>query len=586
MAALLAAAAFAGGAGAPAAPKPVGSAAAAARGPVPFLPELETAKLPQAPSGWLRADVESATRALGHAAADDRQRLRWTYAMAQLSARAPELALGALHVMAQDEPDLRLVPAWRLAEGRALAETGRFGDALGALDAAGLVGNPEACAWRLLALARLRAHGGALQQLSCAWSAIAARPAAERRPFLTGAADMALAAGRPAAALRWLRFVPADAPEVRLLRGEALLALGRRAAGLAILSKASSDLPTPLRVGAETSLLRARHAAGELRPAEALRRAESLRFGWRGDGTERALALLSWDYALAAGRPRPALQAAATLLRYYPAEPRLPVILAVVNGNFAHWLEPSSGAPLPSAAGLIWDYRDLLPGGPGGDRIVRKLAMRLKAEALYDRAADLLDHQLGLRARDVAQGPLSLEVAELRLLAGKPKLALEVLRRTATTLYPDAIATARLRLEAVALFQLGEQKAALALIEGVGGAQDLRAELLWRQRDWAALAKAPLGGAEPLTDARQVLVLRRVIAAAMIDDRAELARLRAGYGRAFARLPSGAAFRALTDSEGGRSGEAMASALAGLPDAAPAGGETDLLDRPLAGPAR
>lgn len=539
---------------------------------------LPSAKLPLRASDWPRPSLDETLVALATATPDDRRQRRWNHALAALASDRPEEALGALTVMAQDEPDLRLLGFWRLAAARARIALGDHADALALLDDFAMRGNPEACAWRLLALAGLEGHALALSQLGCAQSAILSRSPSERRPFVHAAMSAAIASGRAGPALRWLRLVPDDAQK-RLLAGEALLALKRHGEAARMLRPlAAEGVAEPLRVRAEAALVEAELASGRITAGVALGKVQSLRFAWRGDRLEQRLTVLAWDLALAARRPRVSLDAAATLLRYHPGEPRLPGMLRLVTATFTRWLQPGAKVPLPLAAGLIWDHRDLMPGGASGDALVRQLAARLAAEGLHARAADLLEHQLAARARDVAQGPLSIEVAQLQLLAGKPARSLDAIRRTADTLYPPDIAEARLRMEAIALYQLGQQKEAIALLEGAQGTADLRAELYWRKRDWAALASAPLPPPGQLNEVAQVRLLRRAIALGMVGDEAGLLRLRQRYASAFVGLASASAFAVLTAARGEVTGEQMSSALAALPSASPAGADAELLD--------
>jgi len=544
----------------------------------PLAPALSAEPLPQSGKDWPHASPAEALAALAAAKPADRQQRRWNYALAALADGRPDEALGALSVMAQDEPDLKLVPAFRLARARSLVEVRRFSEAIATLDDLSLRGDAEACAWRMRALAELGGHAAALTQMPCAKPALVARDASARAPFVYAATAAAIASEMSEAALSWLSFVPQALAETRLLRGEALLALGRAADAARQFEPLAASVSEPVRVRAAAGLLAAEISQGRIKPEAALARAEKLRFGWRGDLLERRLVVMSWDLALQARKARASLSAATTLLRYHPAEPRLPAMLSIVVGNFARWLQPGSGAPLPVAAGLMWDNRDLLPSGTVGDMLVRRLAARLKDEGLHERAAELLEHQMAFRAKDVAQGPLSIEVAELHLLGGKPQRALNALRHTADTLYPADMADARLRLEAIALFQLGEEGAALSLVEDVPSAADLRGELLWRQRDWQQLASARLPEGGSLSEVAQVRVLRKAIALAMTGDEPGLASLRRRFGPAFAGKPTAKAFAVLTAEAGEVSTEELATALAALPSAAAGGPGAELLD--------
>jgi len=543
----------------------------------PLAPEL-AAPLQGSATTPLKS-AAAAWAALGAAHSEDRQRLRWDLALALLADHRPDEARGVLAVLAADEPDLRMAQAWRLAAAHAAAELGLHSEVLALLDDPQLGGRGEACAWRLRALAGLGGARAALSQLPCAKPYLATLSPEVRAPFLWAASRAALAVDRPDAAQHYLRFAPAGSDEARLIRAEALLHQNLAPAAERLLKPLAASPREPVAAAAEALRIEAAVQRGTETPADTLKRAEALRFRWRGDAIERRLAVMSWDLALAAGKPRSALSAAATLLRFHPEEPRVPAMLAQVQGSFRRWLAPGSKVPLPLAAGLMWDYRDLLPGGAPGDSMVRLLADRLAAEGLPARAADLLEHQLETRARDLAQGPLSIDIAQLRLLAGQPDQAQAVIRASADVVYPQAWTTARARLEAIALFQMGQTAAAIALLDDLPDTRDLRDELLWRARDWQALAHSPVPAAAGKHDAvTQVRLMRQAIALSMIGDENGLARLRARSARGFAGLPSASAFAAVSGGAGAGDAAALASALAALPSVSPAGGDADLID--------
>lgn len=255
--------------------------------------------------------------------------------------------------------------------------------------------------------------------------------------------------------------------------------------------------------------------------------------------------------------------------------------MAELQARLASALDPASKLPIEQAAGLYWDYRDLAPSGAEGDFLVSRLADRLQAAGLYGRAAELLEHQLFVRARDLAQGPLSAKVASLHILAGRPDRALAALRKTASIDYPDEMIHARKRVEAVALSQIGKIEEAFAVLDDVPGAGALRAEILWKKRDWVGLA-AETGAALPATDAMsdvdQAVVLRYAISLAMLGQEDALAALRARYAASFAGLATGPVFDMLTAAVGSVDPAAVARAMAAIPAVSPAGDMAELID--------
>lgn len=552
----------------------------------PFAPGLSDTAI-TGPKDWHHADRGVLTAALAGAPPAERQHVRWRYAIAALADDQPDVALGALETMRLAETDLALAASFQLARARAMVELGRFADAAGSLTAPALARNPEACAWRLRAFEGAGAPALALSEWRCAKPALRARPVRERAPFLLAAARAALGAGRPDLSLDFLRFVGQHAPEARLIRGQALLAQGKALAASALFGELASNADPRLAAAVELGTVRASLAARRLAPAAAAERLTRLTFRWRGDSTERAALLLRFDLATRMRDPGAQLAAAATLLRYRNQGGALAPILATVQATITGLLAPTSRVPLAQAAGLYWDYRDLAPGGAAGDALVWRLADRLQEAQLYARAADLLEHQLAERARDVAQGPVSVRVARLWILAGRADKAIEALKLSADVLFPPALLQARQRMEAVALHQLGRTGEALAVLQSVPGSAALQAELLWKDRDWAAyaaLAGPALPAGRRLSEVQQALVLRQAVTLGMLGREPALAQLRRRYADLFAGLPTQRAFDQLTRPAGEMDPAALSDALAALPNASPAGDLADLIE--LAPPPR
>ncbi len=171
---------------------PVASLTSAAALPVPrreFAARLAQSPSLEGPVAWRVIDEEVAWKAL--AADSDRQGARWAYARSLVGRGRGAEALGVLDVMQQDDPDLRMVDSFRLARGAALTLEQRTEDALAEFDArddGAPLATPEACAWRMRLLAQAGRGQDALAHVACAWPALQARRATDRKPFLIAAA--------------------------------------------------------------------------------------------------------------------------------------------------------------------------------------------------------------------------------------------------------------------------------------------------------------------------------------------------------------------------------------------------------------
>lgn len=565
-----------------------GGQAPAARLPG-FAPELADSPRISGPKGWGNVPRSQALAALARSRPSTRQRARWDYARSLIAADRHADALGVLDVMLQDDADLALVANFQLARGVVLTSLGRSLEALDALDRDQLAGNAEACLWRTRALVHAGMTQDALQQLGCARAAAASRSAAERVPFLADAAEAMLAHGQAALALRWLAAAPDGDPAANLMRGRAHTALNAFGEARIRLGRAERGGNEAERYEARLGLLEIAVAQRTMKTAEARQEVDYIRFVWRGGPVEQRALQLSYRLAKQAGDTRGAIAAGATLIRYFELGPALPPLMSEVQAQLAGLLAPENKMPLADAAGLFWDYRDLMPAGGDGDRLVSRLADRLQAAGLYARAAELLDHQLHHRALDIAQGPLSVRVATLQILAGRPDRALAAMKETEGTIFPQSMLWDRARIQAVALHQTGKTEEALAVLDDVPDTSGLRAELLWKRRDWDRLVAegAPdLPGQGTLSEVKQAVVLRHAVALGMLGRESELARLRGRYQAGFTGLSTAPVFDMLTRQAGAADPAGLTRAMSAIPTASPAGRFADLLEIAPAVPRR
>lgn len=546
-----------------------------------FAAELAEMPAITGPGAWKPIAHEKAWSALARSTPASRQAMRWRYARSLIGQDSGSAALGVLDVMRADDPDLTLVPAWQLARGAALTQMGRAGDALAALNASALANNPEACLWRMRAMSDAGLGQAALAQVNCARHAISARPASIRARFIVAAARAAIEAGRPALGLKWLGMIPDDDPAANLYRGKAHLALGEAQAGRLRLDRVAISGNAEQRMDAKLAALEDAVARRSVPPADALKQLDHIRFTWRGGPIEERALRLSWQLGDGEHDLRRSLAAGATLFRHFDLGKDTGPVLSKLQAQLATALAPGSAMPIGEAAGLYWDFRDLAPGGAEGDLLVNRLAGRLQAAGLYARAAELLRYQLTERVRDIAQGPLSVKVASLYILAGRPDQAIRALLETSRNPYPDEMLWDRRRVEAAALYQLGKANEALAVLQDVPDGDSLRAEIYWKKQDWPALAavgEPALPRAGALTEVAQAKVLRHAIALAMLGREDGLASLRSRYGSSFATLPSAPVFDVLTRSVGALDAAAVGKAMTAIPTASPAGRIGNLLD--------
>ncbi|MBO9516280.1 MAG: hypothetical protein J7549_19365 [Variovorax sp.] len=570
----------------PTAPAPAITTTLAVAVPNAALPRFAAA-LAQMPSitggdGWNGVTGTEAWQQLAKATPDTRQLARWNFAKGLIASERGAEALGVLEVMRLGDKDLALVTPYQLARGAALTLLGRDAEAVESLSAPELASNPEACAWRMRALAHSGDAASAVGEINCARVAINARAPKDRVPFMIVAAGAAIDVGQPQPAMQWLGLFSDQNPEANVLRGRALLAQKDLANARLRFERAALSGSPEVKAAARLGTIEVGIDGHSTNPADAIKQLDALRFGWRGGPVERRALTIEYGLAKDAKDLRAELKSGATLLRYFRLGAQAGPMLAELQQSLTAVLAPDSGVPLPEAAGLYWDYRELAPSGGDGDVLANRLADRLEAAGLYARAAELLTYQLNQRAQDVAQGPLSVHVASLQILAGRPDLALTALQTTEQPSYSDQMRWDRKRMEAVALHRLGKDDAATAALDGVPDGAAVRAEIHWRTQDWGNFvteSEASLPAAKgALAAPQQAAVLRYAVALAMLSREDKLRALHARYAGAFKGLPTASAFDMLTASLDKIDPAKLDAAIAAIPEASPAGAIGDLLD--------
>lgn len=575
-------------------PAPVATQSGSTAGPAPVIGRAPNVRLPgfaawlaDQPIGaafdaWPMIPDADAWHEIAVARTSERQAARWAFVRSLIGSGRGADAIGVLEVMLADDPDLALVPTWQRANGIAQIQAWHLENGVDTLRRFGLVGDPEACLWRMRALSDRGQGRAALADFNCAVPAINARRPSARKLFTLAAARAAVDAGEYKIALAWLAPLPDTETAANLLRGKADLALGYAQDGRLRLARVAL-LGTPQeRAEGVFTTIQYGLASKTMPVADALKQLDVLLIGWRGDALERRALTLSMQLGGQTHDPVRELGSGAILSRYYDLGAEAGPLVSTLRARLAVLLAPASTLPLAKAMGLFWDYREFAPGGLEGVRLAEMLVNRLQAAGLYDRAADLLDHRLfAAAARDVADGPLSIRIASLRILAGDPAAAIRVLRATDDIGYPEDMTAQRRRLEAVGLTLLGKTREALAVLDDVSDGAAITAEIYWRARDWARLETVGAALLPPpgqLSDVGQAIVLRQAITSAMLGHGGALTRLHQRYGAAFAGLPAAAAFELLAGNPEKLDPAALTRAMGAMPTASPIGALGDMLD--------
>ncbi|RZJ02945.1 MAG: hypothetical protein EON89_13505 [Brevundimonas sp.] len=477
-------------------------------------------------------------------------------------------AIGVLNAIEDKAPGMTGEPELRGLRGAARASIGRFDEAEADFAAAAVAGDPAADVWRGYLAVKKGDFAGARTSFAAGASAIDSFPAEWRARFGAAHALAAVETGDPEAARALLAYVfsqdtpPADQLVGRLVQAKLFEIDGQTDRALAIYKAIARAPQDGIAVPAQLGVVRLSLGKGVMKPDQAAKELESLRWRWRGDATELAVIRELGSLYLSQGLYREALTA---LKGAGPRLARLPGasdIQADLNNAFRMlFLEGGADGLQPvQALGLFYDFRELTPIGADGDEMVRRLARRLVDVDLLDPAAELLKHQVDERLEGVAKAQVATDLATIYLIDRQPEAALQAIWSSRTTLLPNALNAERRALEARALTNLGRYDHALEVLgsDNSSEARAVKAEIFWKQEKWAeagALYDASLGerfktpGA--LTVDEEARLIRAGVGYSLGDNTAALTRLSRAYAPFVAGARAKTSLQIALDVEGG-----------------------------------
>jgi tetratricopeptide (TPR) repeat protein len=455
-------------------------------------------------------------------------------------------AIGVLNDAARANPTLMENPEFRGLRGIARVMARRYKEAEADFSAPALAEDRSSSLWRSYIAAQQAQWSEARAQFAKGAESFAMFSPTWKARFARADAQAAMAQGDLPAAEARIQLALADKTDVyeelatRLIQARIIEQQGHKNRALrmyaAIATAPRESLSSP-------ALLRATQIKLELGKATPIQAAavfDGLRYRWRGDATELETIRALGQLYLGQGRYREALEAlrsAGTRLPDLPEALQLQSDLSVafrslfLNGT-ADGLEPVQ------ALALFYDFKDLTPIGSDGDLMVRKLVRRLVDVDLLDQAAELLKYQADNRLDGVPKAQVATDLAVIYLMDRKPEQAIEAINGSRTTVLPAALNAERRLIEARAWAGVGRYDSALEIMEKDTSkeGQDLRAEIVWKQKDWAKAGpqfEKALGvrwkDPAQLSADEEGKLLRAGVAYSLAGDDAALTRLSSQY---------------------------------------------------------
>jgi tetratricopeptide (TPR) repeat protein len=455
-------------------------------------------------------------------------------------------AIGVLNDTARASPQLMDNPEFRGLRGVARVMARRYKEAEADFSAPVLAEDRSSSLWRSYIASQQAQWPEARAQFVKGAEAYNMFSPTWRARFARADAQAALAQGDLPSAEARIHLALADKTDVyeelasRLVQARIIEQQGHKDRALrmyaAIAGAPRESLSSP-------ALLRATQIKlemGKVTPVQAATVFDGLRYRWRGDATELETIRALGQLYLSQGRYREALEAlrsAGTRLPDLPEALQLSSDLheafrsLFLNGS-ADGLEPVQ------ALALFYDFQELAPIGSDGDLMVRKLVRRLVDVDLLDEAAKLLKYQVDERLDGVAKSQVATDLAVIYLMDKKPEQAIQAINSSRTTALPNALNAERRLVESRAWMGVGKYDTALEIIEKdkAPEAQDLRAEIDWKQKDWAKAGpqfEKAMGerwkNPQPLSADEEGKLLRAGVAYSLAGDDAALGRLSSQY---------------------------------------------------------
>lgn len=497
------------------------------------------------------------------AAAQGEQRILERYNLARFyfaNRFAPE-TLGVLAELKREEPEIENEREFRLIRGGASYLMGRLSDAASDFTHGSLDGSDEANFWRAAVVAEAGDLLAAAPTLTRVGVVTKKYPKQLKLQMGTLVADAAVEIGDIQSAKTYIKAMKKLEPD------EAQLAAIEFVEGRMLNLKGDTDGAISKWEGVQekrNKWMRARATIAHtelllkldrMKPMEAIKQLESLRFAWRGDDFEFALLRRLGGLYLDEGIYRNGLQALRQAATYFRNNEEAPQVTQQMVDVFnALYLEDGADAmPSVTAIAVYEEFKELTPAGAKGDEMIRKLADRLAGVDLLDQAAEILEGQIRFRLKGVLKAQVGARLAVVYLLARRYDRAVAALNATNEPGLSETLVVKRRHLKARALMGMDQREQSLELLkkDKANDADILRAEIFWSGGDWTNASQSlrkvvKASGAKKdkaLTPAQAQHVLNYAISLVLSGNERGLSRVRRAYGRAVETTPLKDAFR-------------------------------------------
>lgn len=426
---------------------------------------------------------------------------------------------------------------------------GRYNEAGLALDAVRTEGNidpNELLMWKIATNEMLGRYNpaGAVQQDSVNFRMpknFANYPDSIQSKLLLAVAENFITRGRGAEATNILKSLPpkpdaATKSYADFLQGKIFSLEGKKARARELWQQivtANTDRESRAKSAYEIIMLDAE--AGKITPAEQIQKLDKLLIVWRGDVFEYNLSnKLAAMYANA-GSNLKALRLYKQSITKFPAFPDNGRIDEDMKKIFtsAMMRETDDKNKIFEDLTTYYEFKELVPVGPEGDKIAMNLIDKLARYDLFEEAAKLLENHAQTVEDAKKKAEFNTRTGILYFMNRQPQKALDTLKATDDSSVPEYLREERRLVATRSLIDLGSLDAALIAAGSMEPEQKerIRAEIYWKQAKWDKLLESYKNVSGKTPDD----VLKMAIANSILGNKTNLKLMRGQYGEMMAK---------------------------------------------------
>jgi tetratricopeptide (TPR) repeat protein len=409
-------------------------------------------------------------------------------------------ASGVLKLIKPKSSDVAANRQYRFLQGAADFTMGRYKDALKSLMHPSMFGNDEGEYWR--AAAKVAAGEDVINSaktMNAKGGVFRPYPRGMKMKLGIQTTESAVIAGAIRSGIKYLALLAKEEPrpkeidQLAYLEGSIKQMQGNFPGAIKAWEEVEKGRHRPSVAKSVLSRTELLLTTKKISKKDVIKELENLRFSWRGGEFEFSLLYKLGSLYLDSGEFRKGLRTLRTAVSNFRGHPKGAEVTQRMEAAFIDLYLNGVADTIPPirSLALFEEFKELTPTGKKGDELIQKLADRLAAVDLLEKAGELLEQQIKFRLTGADKARVGAQLATIYILDKKPAKALEVLKTTNFTGQPESISRERRLLNSRSLIDLKRNVDALVPLEDDESreADLLRSEIYWG-KNWPKAAKA------------------------------------------------------------------------------------------------